>query len=197
MTMQRQLLDSHFESRIANSLHTAFPAEVININSQHSVDVQPLVETLELDGKRIPYPILYNVRMLTLIGASGSLGISIPVKIGSRVLVVVSERDTASLVSFNQVKATTTITHDLSDCFAIPYFFTDADAPTIDTENVVVFNKSTKLTVKSDSVEIEAKDIKIKGDVDITGQIKNNGFNIGNTHTHTTSGVISSGVNPS
>jgi len=194
---QKQLLDSHFDRRMANLVHTSFPAEIVAIRNASVVDVQPLVETLDPDGLRIPYPTLYNVRLYNMSNSNGDVFISVPVEIGSRVWVFVSERDTANLMSVNRVESTTAMTHDLSDCFAIPTFFTDTNIPDIPTDKLLIKNKDSSVLVGADGIEIVTDNIKITSkSADIVSETINIKGNIKQTGNLDVIGIITQNTRP-
>jgi hypothetical protein len=197
MITQKQLLDSHFDRRMANLVHTSFPAEIVAIHNASVIDVQPLVETLDPDGLRIPYPTLYNVRLYNMSNSNGDVFISVPVEIGSRVWVFVSERDTANLMSFNRVESTTTMTHDLSDCFAIPTFFTDTNIPDIPTDKLLIKNKDSSVLVGAEGIEITTDSIKITSkSADIVSETINVKGNIKQTGNLDVIGIITQNTRP-
>jgi len=87
------------------------------------------------------------------------------------VWVFVSERDTADYMQSEQIKASTTATHDLSDCFCIPQFFTDKNIPEFSSEDIVIKNTNSTITVKPSRAVIEASNIRAIGEVGVEGNI--------------------------
>ena len=205
----KDLLDKHFDIRARDFLHTSFPAEITRLNSSVSVDVQPLVSTMLPDGSVRAYSELYNVRLYRHTASDGNVFISLPTKVGDKVWVFVSERDTASLFADGLVGSTTEKTHDLSDCFCIPSFFTDVSPPEYDPNHLVIANQSTTITVKHEGIDIktttvniEASDmtintanlnvkgntnieaLNVSGTTSLSGDIKHKGVDIGKDHKH-------------
>ena len=204
---QKDILDLHFDKRLRDFVHTSFPAKITRVVNSNVVDVQPLVSTLRPDGSNKPYTELYDVRMQTYACQTGDVFISLPIKVGDLVWVMVSERDVANLMASDGSKplnSTTQRTHDLSDCFAIPAFFPDGKLKEYDTNNLVIGNQNTKIVVKSDGIEITTSEASItadnlvvnaslqvngntslNGSVEATGDtFKHNNVNVGSTHTH-------------
>lgn len=216
----KDLMDLHFDRRARDFLHTSFPAIVTRVNSNNTVDVQPLVSTLRPDGSNYPYGELFDVRMHTY-GIDGDIFISIPIKVGMNVWVFVSERDIANVMKSDGTKplnSTTQRTHDLSDCFCIPTFYPDKKAKEFDKEAIVIANGNTSITIKdgeviinTDNASINASEVSITadnmvinatlhvdGDFSVNGSVEatgdtftHNNINIGSTHTHT--GVTTGG----
>ena len=211
---QRTIMDNHFDKRVRDSIHTSFPAEITRIVNSAVVDVKPLVATLRPDGQAYAYCELFDVRIQTYAAKAGDVFISLPFKVGDRVWVFVSERDTHPLMSLDKVMASTQATHDLSDCFCIPMFFTNKKVPQYSNEHLVIGNKDTQIIVKSDEIVINTSNVVINADVtingelevagattlksslDVSGSIKHQGVDIGNTHKHTlvTAGTADSGI---
>lgn len=164
------ILDDHFDKRARDFIHTSFPAVITRIVNSGVVDVQPTISTKRPDGTVIPSSELYDVRIQTY-GVDGDVYISLPIRVGMKVWVFVSERDTAEYMQNERVLATTTITHDLSDCFCIPCFFTDRNIPEFSSEDLVIANQSTKIKIKADRIDIEALDTNTNGNILADGNI--------------------------
>lgn len=194
----KDIMDAHFDKRARDFLHTSFPAEITRIVKAGVVDIQPLVKTRRPDGQQIPYPEIPNVRIQHISCNSHGVFISLPYKVGDRVWAVVSERDVNSLMETGNINIDTTTTHDLSDCFCIPSFITDAQSVETDPDNLVIANQSSTIVVKEDGVYIStsefnlnassatiaASNITLNGDVAVEGNIAHNGVDIGKDHKH-------------
>ena len=166
----KDILDGHFDKRARDFIHTSFPAVITRVVNSGVVDVQPTVSTKRADGTVIPYGELFDVRIQTY-GVDGDIFISLPIRVGMKVWVFVSERDTADYMQSEQIKASTTSTHDLSDCFCIPQFFTDKNIPEFSSEDIVIKNTNSTITVKPSSTVIEASNIEAIGEVGVTGNL--------------------------
>lgn len=158
---QKDIMDAHFDKRVRDFLHTTFPAEITRVVKAGVVDIQPLISTKRPDGQIIPYPEIFDVRIQHLSANAHNVFISLPYKVGDRVWCFVSERDVDALMKLNRVEASVIATHDLSDVFCIPSFVTDQDAIETDPDNLVIANKSTKITVKEDSVIIDTQEYQL------------------------------------
>lgn len=154
----KDILDSHFLRSARDFIHTSFPAEITRVVNSAVVDVKPLVVTTLLDGTVRNYPELYNVRIQNYVAMQGNIGVSIPFAVGDKVWVHVSERDTSTLYNQNIIGGTTTATHDLSDCYCTPSFFT-TDIPEYSSEDLVIFNHDTNIIVKKDSISITTPEV--------------------------------------
>ena len=212
-------MDAHFDKRARDSIHTSFPAEITRIVNSAVVDVKPLVATLRPDGRAYAYCELFDVRIQTYACQAGDVFISLPIKVGDRVWVFVSERDTFPLMSLDKVQASTQATHDLSDCFCIPMFFTNSNIPQYSTEHLVIGNKNTRITVKEDGIVIDTtqyevnadtatfnckvemngdvnvnSDITVNANMSLQADIKHKGVDIGKDHKHT---LVQSGTSDS
>ena len=216
---QKDILDLHFDVRSRDFLHTSFPAKITRVVNSNVVDVQPLITTLRPDGSVREYPEIFDVRLHTYACQDGDVFVSLPIKVGNKVWVFVSERDTSKLMASDGSKPLPSITqqtHDLSDCFAIPAFFPDGNLQNYDPDNLVIANQSTKIIVKADGIEITTTEasitadnltvnanLQVNGETSLNGSVEavggtftHNGINIGSTHTHTgvTTGGGTSGV---
>ena len=209
-----ELLQLLVDKRVKDFVHTSFPAKITRVNDNNTVDVLPLVSTLLGDGSVKFYQELFDVRMQTYACQLGDVYVSLPIREGDLVWVMVSERDTAALMESDgdiTPLPTSSLHHDLSDCFAIPAFFPDKRKKDFDKDNLVIANKTTKIVVKDNEVEIttdtctiNATDVavnasnmvvnatlQVNGDTALNGSVEavgssftHNGKNVGATHTH-------------
>lgn len=196
-------LDAHFDKRARDFIHTSFPAKITRIVNAGVVDVLPQIATLRPDGSIWEFPELFNVRIMSYACNAGDVYISLPYKVGDNVWVNVSERDVALLMSNDQVVASSPATHDLSDCFCFPTYFTDTNIPEYSTDDLVIGNKSTTITVKEEGIVINTQSFEVNassatfncpvtmseslsvlGDTTLSGDIKHKGVDIGKDHKH-------------
>lgn len=216
---QKDIMDLHFDVRARDFLHTSFPAKITKVVNANVINVQPLISTLRPDGRDFPYPELLDVRLHTYSCQQGGVYISLPIKVGDLVWVLVSERDTSKLMASDGSKPLAPITqktHDLSDCFAIPAFFPDGNLQSYDPDNLAIANQSTKILVRVDGIEITTTEasitadnltvnanLQVNGNTSLNGSVEatgdtftHNGINVGATHTHTgvTTGSGTSGT---
>ena len=171
---QKDIMDLHFDIRSRDFLHTSFPAKITRVVNSNVVDVLPLVTTKRPDGSVQPYPELFDVRLHTYACQRGGVYISLPIKIGDLVWVLVSERDTSKLMASDASKAQPSITqqtHDLSDCFAIPAFFPDGNLQNYDPDNLVIGNNDTRVVVKPSEINVETLSTTFNGSISVQEQI--------------------------
>lgn len=162
MVTQKDIMDAHFDKRVRDFLHTTFPAEITRVVRSGVVDIKPLISTKRPDGQIIPYPEIFDVRIQHFSANAHNVFISLPYKVGDRVWCFVSERDVDALMKLNRVEASVIATHDLSDIFCVPSFITDQDdVVDVDPDNLVIGNKSTRITVKEDSIIIDTQDYQL------------------------------------
>ena len=197
-------LDAHFDKRARDFIHTSFPAKITRIVNSGVVDVKPQIATLRPDGSVWEFPELFDVRIMTYSCNVGDVYISLPYKVGDNVWVNVSERDVALLMTNNQVVASSQSTHDLSDCFCFPAYFTDTKIPEYSSEHLVIGNKSTTITVKEEGIVINtssfelnadkatfncpvtmSQSLSVSGNTSLSGDIKHKDVDIGKDHKHT------------
>jgi hypothetical protein len=154
----KDILDLHFDTRVRDYVHTSFPAKITKVNDNNTINCQPLVSTKRPDDSVIDYPEIFDVRMQTYACQLGDVYVSLPTRVGDLVWVMVSERDVFNLMKSDGSKpeqSTTLITHDLSDCFAIPAFFPDKRKKDFDKDNLVIANNKTRILVKGGTVVVD------------------------------------------
>ena len=125
---------------------------------------------------------------MVLSAGAGNSRITLPVKIGDHVVVLMSDRSYSNLIS--ETLGTVPVdcdefkTHDLFPILAIPCFFTAKTAKPIDPNNIVIENGSTEISIEPNGkVVVNALNTEITGNLDITAILKAGGINM-NTHTH-------------
>ncbi len=75
--------------------HSAIPAVIIEYDGQKAT-VKPMVQILYLDGSSLPVPEITDVPVLT--PTTAYAGLKIPIKVGDKVMVHVSDRDIQDLL---------------------------------------------------------------------------------------------------
>ena len=179
-------------------IRTAIPVKVIAVSNAGglspvgTVNVQPLVSSVDGSGNLWPHGIIYNVPYMRVQG--GANGIILDPAIGDVGIATVCDRDISTVKNTGKVSAPGSLRkHDMSDMIYIQTII--GATPT----QYVQFN-STGITITSPTtVTINATDIKINGkltvvgDIETTGTLKNNTKNVGSTHTH--SGVTTGSGN--
>lgn len=191
--------------------HTSFPAKIIAVNDDNTVDVQPLIKTRLVDDSQRDYSVIYNVRDAINSGSYGDAYITFPISVGDLVWVMISERDTYNLMKSDGSEAKDSLTletHDLSDAFCFPCFFTDTNKIPRDNKNINIKNGNTTLVIGKDKItattttcDINADVTNISGDVNIGGDLVTKGTSTAADHisdgvsgkSHVHGGVTSGG----
>ena len=152
-------------------VYSLLPATVIAVDySVPSVDVRPSIYNKNSNGDVVRIADVLDVPLFVLSADGGNKRITLPVKIGDRVSVLFSDSDTTN-VMINKTDDAIVTFSDPNQMFplcALAGFFTPASPKAIDAENIVLEHGSTKMTLKSDKVVIDA-DVEINGDVKLNG----------------------------
>lgn len=137
-----------------SAVHTAMPARVVAVNIQaQTVDVQPLLMRVEIDDEgnesTVSQPQVSSVPLL--MPRCATAFISMPVAVDDVVLLVCAERSIDRwYMQGGEVDPGDTAMHDLSDAFAIPGVFPQAQALTdAHAQDIVIgFNGGGNVRVK-------------------------------------------------
>ena len=170
-----------------SGVYSILPAKVIAVDySVPSVDVSPLVYNKNSQGASIKIADVFDVPLFVFSADAGNMIISMPVKVGDKVALLCSDSDTTSVMTtakdIEEEAVRFTDPNQLYPLCAISGFFTPANPQAIDSENIVIQHGSSKMTVKSDKIVIDA-DVDINGNVTLTGNQQTIG-------TQTTQGKI-------
>lgn len=158
---------------------TAFPAEITKINVSEtngallSVDVLPLIQqtissenTDELTYQNLP--IISNVPIVYPHDSVSGFSLTVPVKIGSQVLVVIADRSIDNWQETGEpsqpVETTTPRAHDLTDAIAIPGISNDmsiVEDYQFDRISLRSIDNSVHVYVSDNEVEIESNGSRI------------------------------------
>lgn len=129
------------------------PCVVIGVNhSACTCDVQPLVKTRYEDRQEYYAP-YYDVPFMVYSSFRGDVQITIPLAVGDNVVVLFSDRDTSGLINSDGLSSTDSASFVLNGPYpimAIPCFYTRSAAKPISSEDIVIRNKTTSITVKPD-----------------------------------------------
>jgi len=134
------------------NVHTIKPA-VVTKNNGHTVNVRPLTTTRYRDGTHLPFPEIPDVPLMIYSGTKGAARVTVPIVAGDTVMLLCSDRDYGDLLD-SEVDVKSFFLSDeiepleLFPIMAIPSFFTEPEGKPVDTENIVIENDSTKITVK-------------------------------------------------
>lgn len=176
----KDFVEGVFEDLI-NNIHTIKPCIVKSVNySNNTVDVDILTQTRLQDEIQEEFPTLYDVPIMVLSAGGGSSRITLPIKIGDNVVVLMSDRSFYNLITETNGKERVYCdefkTHDLFPILAIPCFYTFSTAKEIDASNTIIENGSTKITVEpSGKVVIDASQAEINCNTIVNGNLNVNG----------------------
>ncbi len=161
-----QSLERFVRDKLRN-VHTIKPAIVTKVNG-HTVDAKVITTTRFRDGTQLPMPVFPDIPLMIYSGTKGSARVTVPVSEGDTVLILCSDRDYSDLLD-SPVTTDSIFPSDsieplgINPIMAIPCFFTEPEGTPIDTQNIVVENGSSKITVKpSGDIDIESA-----GDVNV------------------------------
>ena len=160
-------------------VYSLLPATVIAVDySVPSVDCRPSVYNKNSNGDAVKIADILDVPLFVFSADNGNKRITMPVKVGDRVSVLLSDMDTTNVMVNPDTDAIVTFNdpNQMYPLCALSGFFTPASPKAIDAENIIIEHGSTKVTVKSDKVVIDA-------DVEINGNITHKG-------NQTTSGTM-------
>lgn len=140
---------------------TIKPAIVQSVEGNR-VRVKPLTKTLYKDGTQLECPELFDVPLLIYSAKKGSARVTVPVSRGDLVVVLFSDRDLGNLLNENITTPTPQDGDELwclgmYPIMALPCFFTIPQETDIDSENIVIENGTSFITVApSGDMEIES-----------------------------------------
>jgi len=152
-------------------VYSLLPATVIAVDySVPSVDVRPSIYNKNSNGDVVRIADVLDVPLFVLSADGGNKRITLPVKVGDRVSVLFSDSDTTNVMTNKTDDAIVTFSdpNQMFPLCALAGFFTPASPRAIDAENIVLEHGSTKMTLKSDKVVIDA-DVEINGDIKLNG----------------------------
>lgn len=179
------------------------PAKVVSYDRESNMaTVRPIVALLTTGGEIVPRAQVARVPVLALGG--GGFVINFPLQAGDLGWIEASDRDISLFMQGMQedLAPNTRRLHSFEDGRFIPDVFAaynvsevGADAMTIQSLNgaVRVEISPTKLLLVASDVQIDATMTTINSNIETFGTLKNNGINVGSTHTH--GGVQTGGGN--
>lgn len=131
-------------------VHTIKPGVVTKVSGGR-VNVKPVTQTAWKDGTRIGVPELLDVPLFIYSANLGKASVTVPVKVGDPVLVLMSDRDYGDMMD-QKIRRTEYVTEDitplgLNPIAAIPSFYTNPQDVPIDTDNIVISNEGSTITV--------------------------------------------------
>ena len=148
-------------------VYSLLPAEVTAVDySVPSVDVKITVYNKNSNGDAVRISDVLDVPLFVLSADGGNKRITLPVKAGDKVSLLISDMDTTNVMVNTSEDAVVTFNNpkEIYPLCALAGFFTPASPKAIDAENIVLEHGSTKMTLKADKVVIDA-DVEINGNV--------------------------------
>lgn len=173
-------------------IHTAMPGTIVSFDPGKMIaTVLPGMKFKKPNGTTIDYPQITGVPVVFPQGASQQCTVAFPVKAGDGCLIIVAEQS-LDYWMYGQETATD-LAFDMTNAICIPGLFSSANAAVeaaCSANAVVIDAKGTRITVKGDSVEINAAEVKINGNLTVSGSVQSAGDVSGSgislaSHTHT------------
>ena len=173
-------------------MHTAMPGTIVSFDpGKMLATVLPGMKFKKPDGKTIDYPQITGVPVVFPQGAGQQCTVAFPVKAGDGCLIVIAEQS-LDYWMYGQETATD-LAFDMTNAMCIPGLFAKSNAAVqaaCSANAVVIDAKGTRITVKGGSVEINAAEVKINGNLTVSGSVRSVGDVNGSgislaTHTHT------------
>lgn len=173
-------------------MHTAFPGVITSFDAATCIaSVQPSMKFRKPDGKTMDYPQITGVPVVIPQGNAQQGTVAFPIKAGDGCLVVISEQSIDYWLYGQETD--TDLAFDLTNAMCIPGLFSTGN-PVVqkacDLNAVVLDASGTQVTVQSGSVQIDAAEVIINGNVtvngriDATGDVTGEGISLPH-HTHT------------
>ena len=180
-----QILHRFIRERLRD-IHTIKPGVVTAVND-FTVNVKPLTTTKYRDGTQLPIATLEDVPLMIPSAGMGETRMTMPIKEGDPVIVLMSDRDYDDMLSSEITKDSIFPGMDISPLglnpvMAIPSFFTEPQGKAIDKENIVIENKQSKITIAPDgditletpqNINVKAEknvSVEAQGDVNVESQ---------------------------
>ena len=162
------------------------PVYVHSVNDDDTINVIPRLYQQKSGGQNVELGIIYHVPYLKL--QSGSIGIKIKPVAGDVGEVIFNNRDISLIKKIvgGAKKFCQAGSHGKCEWESAVYvmsLFMDAPASFIELIGDKIAIESAAVSIKSNQVDIDSK-VKINGDTEINGSLKNNGINVGSTHLH-------------
>ena len=174
------------------SMHTAMPGKIVSFDPGKMIaSVLPGMKFKKPDGTTIDYPQITGVPVVFPQGAGQQTTVAFPVKAGDGCLIVIAEQS-LDYWMYGQ-ETDTDLAFDMTNAMCIPGLFAspnEAVQAACASNAVVIDAKGTRITVKAGSVEIDAAEVKINGNLTVSGSVQSAGDVNGSgislaSHTHT------------
>lgn len=176
------------QSRIASMLRgfvddmlydvqTNIPAVVTSVNyGNGTLSAKPLIKTKKKGGQMYEEPMVHDVPILTAAGNTGKAKMTFPIKVGDKVVLIMANRDTGTLLSSSGGSIVEPEMDKPLGWYPIgahACLFVEADANDIDPENIIIKNDKTKFTITNSSTKIEtaggSAELKSSGELNVNG----------------------------
>lgn len=142
-----------FIDNYMRSVYSILPCEVVGVNYDvPSVDCKPLCYDVNDEGQTIKIPEILDVPLFVYAAQKGKVKITMPVAVGDRVAVLLSDADTSN-VMINPTGDQPVVfakRNDMYPLMAIPCFFTPAAPNSISSTDITIENSSSKVQIKPD-----------------------------------------------
>lgn len=195
------------EDYLKDNVFTSIPAKILsvdNLQSNQTVDVQPLINDVFEEGTAVEISPILDVPVVFPSGGGGSL--TFPLKTGETVFLVFSMRSIDEWLDSGTQTGTLTPadrrSFSIADAVAIPNLYTKKNNLSPNPDNVELNFEGSYVKLKSNGdadinaagdlnatasgdISLTASTIKIQGNVEISGgTLTHEGIDVGSTHTH-------------
>lgn len=164
----RNLISAVRTMTICRVIAVEFPK---NQNIYGTVDLQPLIKRIDIDGNALSMPLIYNVPFLRIQGTGNSAIILNP-KVGDIGLAVVSDRDITSVVATKEESnPSSNRQNSLADSVYIGGILNQSPVQFIEfTDNAINITSPNNLNLTAKTVNIKADNITVTGKTAINGE---------------------------
>lgn len=149
---QTQPIDSIIKEAIdaaMRDLHTWLPSQIVAVNGNQSVDIQPLLKRKYKDGTVVDLPVIRGV--MVIVPRGQDYWVKLPIAVGDTGIALFCERSLDNWsVSGGSVDPQDTRTHDLSDPVFIPGLNPASEQVTGDATDLVIHNGIAEIQAKKD-----------------------------------------------
>lgn len=153
-----------------SNVHTSFPAKVLKYSaSDQKADVQPLIKKVYVDNRVESYPAIVNVPII--FPRTATAIISLPIKPGDLVLVLIMERSIDQWLegSGKESEPISNRRFDLSDAVAIPGLYPFGNGSNAHPDSILIKNGSTSIKVDPDGkIEMGSSEAQLLDIIDQT-----------------------------
>lgn len=158
-------------------MHTAMPGTIVAFDPKKmTATVLPAMKFKKPDGSTINYPQITGVPVVFPQSAGQQCTIAYPVRAGDGCLIIIAEQS-IDYWMYGQ-ETSTDLAFDLTNAVCIPGLFSRANAAmqaACESNAVIIDARNARLTVRNGQVQIDATDVKINGNLTVSGNIKSSG----------------------